>query len=302
MPQKTSDRRLRLTDQDTDLLMKDCQSNLRALEHELTGIVQGHSSISIAVEHRILRGFRVIKTAASLMEHPALVKLSCAAANAITASINSGARLSDRTAGILLLVVNRLEQMIRRDKGLSGNADDLIRILKTKIPRQSSSARQGTLAQRGDHQDRMARRSKLRILLVEDDFTSRVMLQGLLLPYGNCHVAVNGREAVEAFRAVFATSGQYDLICMDVRMPEMNGTEAVRQIRAIEEAQGILSSSGVKIFMTTAICDLKTVNSSYGSLCDAYLLKPIDGVQLKQHLEDFRLLSAPAHRRESVHR
>ena len=40
----------------------------------------------------------------------------------------------------------------------------------------------------------------LRILLVEDDFTARVMLQGLLRKYGECHIAVNGKEAVEAFR------------------------------------------------------------------------------------------------------
>lgn len=122
------------------------------------------------------------------------------------------------------------------------------------------------------------------------------MLQGLLLPLGDCHVAVNGREAVDAFRAAFRTAKPYDLVCMDVRMPEMDGIEAVRKIRGIEEAEGVLSTSGVKIFMTTALNDLKTVNSSYGSLCDVYLLKPIDGSKLRQHLIDFRLLRTRARR------
>ena len=39
------------------------------------------------------------------------------------------------------------------------------------------------------------------MLLVEDDFASRLLLQTFLSRYGECHIAVNGREAVEAFRA-----------------------------------------------------------------------------------------------------
>jgi two-component system chemotaxis response regulator CheY len=39
----------------------------------------------------------------------------------------------------------------------------------------------------------------MKILIVDDDFTSRVLLQEMLSPYGQCHMAVNGREAIEAF-------------------------------------------------------------------------------------------------------
>jgi two-component system chemotaxis response regulator CheY len=40
----------------------------------------------------------------------------------------------------------------------------------------------------------------MRTLIVEDDFTSRLLLQSFLSEYGECHIAVNGREAVAAFR------------------------------------------------------------------------------------------------------
>jgi len=48
----------------------------------------------------------------------------------------------------------------------------------------------------------------MRTLIVEDDFTSRLLLQTFLAKYGECHVAVNGKEAVAAFKAA-EESGQY---------------------------------------------------------------------------------------------
>jgi len=131
---------------------------------------------------------------------------------------------------------------------------------------------------------------RLRALLVEDDFTSRLLLQTFLSRYGDCHIAVNGQEAVAAFREAMARGQRYDMICMDIMMPEMDGGEAVRQIRAMEEAKGILSTAGAKIFMTTAVNDIKEVAHSFHDLCDAYLLKPIDLGQLIRHMKAYDLV------------
>jgi len=105
-------------------------------------------------------------------------------------------------------------------------------------------------------------------------------LQTFLSRYGECHVAVNGKEAVDAFRAARDGEQPYDLICMDIMMPEMDGREAVRQVRATEEAHGILSTSGVKVIMTTTVEDIKEVILCFQELCDAYLMKPIDLAEL----------------------
>ena len=131
---------------------------------------------------------------------------------------------------------------------------------------------------------------EMRTLIVEDDFTSRLLLQSLLSRYGECHIAVNGREAVDAFRRAWESGQPYDLICMDIMMPEMDGQSAVREIRACEEARGMLSTQGVKIIMTTALDDVKNVVESFKLLCDAYVFKPIDTGNLLDHLRFLRLI------------
>ena len=130
----------------------------------------------------------------------------------------------------------------------------------------------------------------MKTLIVEDDFTSRLLLQELLKSYGPSHIAVNGREGVEAVRLALEGNEPYDLICLDIMMPEMDGQEALRQIRDQEEARGILSSDGAKIVMTTALADSKNLISAYRSLCDAYLTKPIEKAKLLEELRKLGLI------------
>ena len=130
----------------------------------------------------------------------------------------------------------------------------------------------------------------MKSLIVEDDFTSRLLLQTFLKRYGTCHTAMNGLEAVTSVRVAAGEGSPYDLICMDIMMPEMDGKEAVRCVREIEEDAGILSTSGAKIIMTTAVTEVKDVMDSFQQLCDAYLFKPIDTGQLVGQLEAFGLV------------
>jgi two-component system chemotaxis response regulator CheY len=130
----------------------------------------------------------------------------------------------------------------------------------------------------------------MKTLIVEDDFTARLVLQKFLSRYGECHISVNGKEAVEAFRMASENGPGYDLVCMDILMPEMDGQTAVTQIRAMEQARGILSSAGAKIIMTTAVEDVKDVIRAFRELCDAYLVKPVDVGELLLHLKSFGLV------------
>jgi two-component system, chemotaxis family, chemotaxis protein CheY len=115
----------------------------------------------------------------------------------------------------------------------------------------------------------------MKILIVEDDLTSRLLLQELLKSYGLAHVAVNGREAVQAVEAALKTHQVYDLICMDIMMPDMDGQQALREIRNLEEAGGVSYSRGSKIIMISALTDMSNKISAFAGLCNGYLEKPI---------------------------
>ena len=130
----------------------------------------------------------------------------------------------------------------------------------------------------------------MKTLVVEDDFTSRLLLQELLKSFGEVHAAVNGKEAVMAVEKAFTAGEPYDLVCLDIMMPEMDGHQALAKIRSLEEARGTVSSEGMKIIMTTALDDVKSVSAAYEKLCDGYLVKPIDKTKLTAQLKELHLI------------
>ncbi|MFH0733491.1 MAG: response regulator [bacterium] len=117
----------------------------------------------------------------------------------------------------------------------------------------------------------------MRTLVVEDDFTSRLVLQKMLAPFGPCDVAVNGLEAVHAFMLAVEENNPYDLICLDIMMPEMDGKEALKIIREKEKELNILPKNETKIIMVTALDTAhEVIDAYYKGGCTSYLVKPIE--------------------------
>lgn len=134
------------------------------------------------------------------------------------------------------------------------------------------------------------REVRMKTLIVEDDFTSRLLLQEILKSFGPLHIAVNGQEAVDAVKIALETKEHYDLICMDIMMPEMDGHEALKQIRDMEMANGIYSKDGAKIMMVTALGDMKNATTAFYNLCDVFLPKPIQKAKLLDELRKLGLI------------
>lgn len=130
----------------------------------------------------------------------------------------------------------------------------------------------------------------MKALVVEDDFTSRLIVQEILRAHGDIHFAADGKEALEAVALSLDEDDPYDLICMDIMMPEMDGQEALEQIRALEKKRGLSLERQPKVVMITALGDMKNVIKSYNNLCDGYLTKPIHKADLLNLLNEFGLV------------
>ncbi len=129
----------------------------------------------------------------------------------------------------------------------------------------------------------------MRILIAEDEEISRMVIEAMLAPYGEFQVTVNGREAIEAFKAALEAGKPFDLVCLDIMMPEVSGQEALCEIRLAEEAQGIGKDERAKIIMTTAQLDHKHVSLAFEE-CDGYLAKPLDAKELRWQMQTLGLL------------
>jgi len=122
----------------------------------------------------------------------------------------------------------------------------------------------------------MERGNKMRILIAEDDFASRKFLYKFLSSYGECDITIDGIEAVDAFMLALDEGKPYDLVCLDIMMPKLDGTKALKAIRDVEKQKGIKGDDRVKVVMTTALNDTTNVYTAFESGCEAYAAKPID--------------------------
>jgi CheY-like chemotaxis protein len=121
------------------------------------------------------------------------------------------------------------------------------------------------------------KRNPLRILLAEDNAVNQLLAVRLLEKHGHeVTVAPDGRKALEALN-----NGSFDLILMDVQMPEMNGWEATQAIRERERTSG----GHIPIVAMTAHAMKGDDEKCFASGMDDYLTKPIHTAELLAMLD-----------------
>ena len=130
---------------------------------------------------------------------------------------------------------------------------------------------------------------KLNILVVDDDSASCGLMGVLLSEYGQCDYAANGAEAVEMVTTSLDDKMPYDLICLDIMMPEMDGMEALKKIREIEQAHRIDIKNGSKVIMTTTASQVSKTMKAFHFGCSGYLVKPISKDNLAKEINKLPL-------------
>ncbi len=130
----------------------------------------------------------------------------------------------------------------------------------------------------------------MRILVVEDDYISRRLLCRYLEPYGTCEEAVNGHEAIDAIRRSLAADQYFDLICLDIMMPGMDGQQALVLLRQMELKNGRPLGHGAKVIMTSAMEDDQHILEALNASADGYVVKPIEKRSFIETLKETGLL------------
>lgn len=113
----------------------------------------------------------------------------------------------------------------------------------------------------------------MKALVVDDQEMNREILQVLLAEFAEVTTAASGRDAIAAAAAAIAEEQPFDLICMDIGMPSMNGHETMQQIRGLEMEK---QARRAIAFMVTASSDPEDmVSALIQGECDDYLPKPV---------------------------
>lgn len=130
----------------------------------------------------------------------------------------------------------------------------------------------------------------MRILIAEDDLVSRKFLQKYLTRYGECDIVVDGLEALDAYMISLKDNKPYDLICLDIMMPKVDGVKVLKNIRDMELQKNIAADKRVKIIMTTALAETQFVQQAFEFGCNAYAAKPIDIEKFEEVLKKIELV------------
>lgn len=249
--------------------------------------------------NRIFRAFHTIKGNAAMIGFEQFASLSHHAED-ILSKVRSGGLIPNRKmVDVLLQVVDMLKTLL--DKAMSDDID----VLNTSelIARLQGIAMDGgsnvditgsvLVSQGQQYTPEVSKAGDLRILVAEDDFTSREILRLMLSDYGVVSEVENGEEAVKYIRDSFEKSPMlpFHVVCLDIMMPELDGMEAAKQIRVIEREKGISQRDEAAIIMITALDDPKTVlKSLYKCGATSYLVKPVSRPALEKELRKLLLI------------
>lgn len=129
----------------------------------------------------------------------------------------------------------------------------------------------------------------MRSLVVDDARVTQLILERILSGYGECDVAKTATEALQAFNASLTEDKPYDLICLDMGLPDFGGVELLMKIRGIEEERGVLEDERVRVIAVTATGDTDTVKAVI-QMGDGYILKPINRERLIRTIAQLGLI------------
>jgi len=131
----------------------------------------------------------------------------------------------------------------------------------------------------------------IKCLIVDDDATNRALLTTMLAQYAECHSVENGEEAIVAFQSAFELDTPFELVCLDIMMPNLDGHAVLKAIREFEHQQGVPIGAASKVLVLSALEDSQNVFQALTEGSESYLVKPIDQEDLLREIRKLGLIS-----------
>ncbi len=126
----------------------------------------------------------------------------------------------------------------------------------------------------------------MKALIVEDDYVSRTVLRRILAVYGEVAMAGDGEGGIDAFSTAQKVGNPFNLVCLDIMLPKIDGLAVLQKIRALEAAHPAGAQSPSRIIMTTALSHKWYVDEAI-KYCDGYLVKPYQKERIIEYIIRF---------------
>lgn len=129
----------------------------------------------------------------------------------------------------------------------------------------------------------------MKVLVAEDDMASGKFMQKLLAKYGEVVIARDGIDAVNEFVKAVNENDRFDLVCLDVMMPKIDGYKVLASIRDAERKLGLARDSRCKVIMVSALdegFDVGYASDDY----EEYMCKPIDIIKFDTMIKKLGLI------------
>jgi CheY-like chemotaxis protein len=125
----------------------------------------------------------------------------------------------------------------------------------------------------------------MRFLIIEDDFVSTLILEDLLKNYGTCKVLSRPQKVFDIMDEILDNT--FDIIFLDIMMPEIDGIEILKAIRNEEDKKNDLKKKNI-IVMQSALNEKSIIEESKKNDCNDFLEKPLNIKQLEVIISKYK--------------
>ena len=130
----------------------------------------------------------------------------------------------------------------------------------------------------------------MKTLIVDDERVSRTKLKLIMENFGQCEAVELGKDALAVFHHAHFINKPFNLIMLDIILPEMDGIMILSEIRRAEKYLNIPKSQQAIILMVTSYGDKDRIVACAQSGCDDYIVKPFNDDIIRQKLNKLGLI------------